>query len=367
MSNPYPANVLRPDGTVSQEGFVNFTDSENQPGGAWGQAATAAYVGSGSPVGVVTPSGEGDLYVDNTTPALWQATGDTDSDWQEVGSGGASPLTLTIPWESETTTQDGTAYIASPNLLWIGNYDNEEGYPITVLQGIVVDGVLTDGWALYGYSGGGAQLYSFANSVGAPAFIAYGVAVGPWGVTITSGSASPVGSITPLSVGQLFVDSGTPALWQATGDTSEDWTQVGGSGGLAISREITNLVFADAPTVIAYNAGPTLFGVAIADPPSFMDDASNITEAGIYVVGVKILVTNAPTIPGQYGLWESPDQITALPFPANQLDLGYLNLDSIVAITADDLPFALSNTINMQTDVSGTLQASGFVGQLASA
>ena len=225
MSNPYPANVLRPDGTVSQEGFVNFTDSENQPGGAWGQAATAAYVGSGSPVGVVTPSGEGDLYVDNTTPALWQATG----------------------------------------------------------------------------------------------------------------------------------------------DTSEDWTQVGGSGGLAISREITNLVFADAPTVIAYNAGPTLFGVAIADPPSFMDDASNITEAGIYVVGVKILVTNAPTIPGQYGLWESPDQITALPFPANQLDLGYLNLDSIVAITADDLPFALSNTINMQTDVSGTLQASGFVGQLASA
>ena len=33
MGNPYPANVLRPDGTVSQEGFVDFTDSENQPGG----------------------------------------------------------------------------------------------------------------------------------------------------------------------------------------------------------------------------------------------------------------------------------------------------------------------------------------------
>jgi len=64
-----------------------------QVGGAggiasWGQASTAQFVGSGSPVGVVTPSGEGDLYVDDTTPALWQATGVANTDWQQVGTSG---------------------------------------------------------------------------------------------------------------------------------------------------------------------------------------------------------------------------------------------------------------------------------------
>lgn len=59
-------------------------------GGAWGQTSTSKYSGSGSPVGVVTPDAEGDLYVDDTTPALWQATGVANTDWQQVG-GGTSP------------------------------------------------------------------------------------------------------------------------------------------------------------------------------------------------------------------------------------------------------------------------------------
>lgn len=55
--------------------------------GAWGEAATAQFTGSGSPVGVVTPNGEGDLYVDSDTPALWQATGATNTDWALSGGG----------------------------------------------------------------------------------------------------------------------------------------------------------------------------------------------------------------------------------------------------------------------------------------
>jgi hypothetical protein len=58
----------------------------------WGQVSTAKFSGSGSPVGVVTPSGEGDLYVDNTTPALYQATGATSADWAVVGGGGSVPV-----------------------------------------------------------------------------------------------------------------------------------------------------------------------------------------------------------------------------------------------------------------------------------
>ncbi|HXA33027.1 MAG TPA: hypothetical protein VNV87_12265 [Acidimicrobiales bacterium] len=61
---------------------------------AWGQESTAKFAGSGSPVGVVTPSHEGDLYIDDTTPGLWQATGATSADWQQVGTSGQSPTVL---------------------------------------------------------------------------------------------------------------------------------------------------------------------------------------------------------------------------------------------------------------------------------
>lgn len=64
---------------------VNPEDVGGGGGGPWGQASTAKYSGSGSPVGVVTPSGIGDLYVDDTTPALYQATGLTSADWQVQG------------------------------------------------------------------------------------------------------------------------------------------------------------------------------------------------------------------------------------------------------------------------------------------
>lgn len=32
MGNPYPADVLREDGSVDRDGFVTFTDPSNQPG-----------------------------------------------------------------------------------------------------------------------------------------------------------------------------------------------------------------------------------------------------------------------------------------------------------------------------------------------
>ena len=52
------------------------------------------FIGSGSPVGVVTPNAAGDQYIDNTPGPSWQATGTLDTDWQQVGGGGGpSPAT----------------------------------------------------------------------------------------------------------------------------------------------------------------------------------------------------------------------------------------------------------------------------------
>lgn len=44
-------------------------------------------LGSGSPVGVVTPTAAGQFYTDTTNvplPVLWQATGLTDADWLQI-------------------------------------------------------------------------------------------------------------------------------------------------------------------------------------------------------------------------------------------------------------------------------------------
>ena len=47
-------------------------------------------------------------------------------------------------------------------------------------------------------------------------------------LTIFSHAGSPVGAVTPVEKGDLCTDSDTPALWQATGVSDTDWTQIGG-------------------------------------------------------------------------------------------------------------------------------------------
>lgn len=51
---------------------------------AWGAANTAQYSHAGDPNGVVVATAEGDLCVDTTTPALYQALG-AGTAWQLVG------------------------------------------------------------------------------------------------------------------------------------------------------------------------------------------------------------------------------------------------------------------------------------------
>lgn len=63
-------------------------DAVGGVGTAWGEANTAMFSSDGNPTGVVTPNGVGDICVDTGTPALWQATGTSSADWEEIGAGG---------------------------------------------------------------------------------------------------------------------------------------------------------------------------------------------------------------------------------------------------------------------------------------
>ena len=113
MGNPYQIQLEQNGGPVTFDGEATFTDPDNQPGGiaSWGLASQAHFVGDGSPSGVVTPTAAGDLYVDNTTPALYQATGTGDTDWQLVG-GGSQPITGDgDPGGVVTPTSIGQLYI----------------------------------------------------------------------------------------------------------------------------------------------------------------------------------------------------------------------------------------------------------------
>lgn len=65
---------------------------------SWGQVSTAKFISDGSPIGVITPTGVGDLCSDFGTPAMWQATGLTDTDWDQIGaSGQGSSVTHKAP------------------------------------------------------------------------------------------------------------------------------------------------------------------------------------------------------------------------------------------------------------------------------
>jgi len=103
---------------------------------AWGQALTAKFFGSGSPIGIVLPSHLGDLYVDDVTPALWQAYGTLNTQWQQIGapvtilatvftanaytlaltdafseqsaSNGATPASITVPTNASVAFPVGT-------------------------------------------------------------------------------------------------------------------------------------------------------------------------------------------------------------------------------------------------------------------
>lgn len=148
---------------------------------AWGQVSTAQYTGSGSPVGSITPDAAGDIYLDTTGPGVWQATGVTSADWQQVGIGTG----------------------------------------------------------------------------------------GDWGQATTahfSGSGSPVTVVTPSAIGDLYVDTTTPGLWQANGLTNTDWQDISGGGSL--------------PSWFLFGTGSP---VGVVTPPSTLPALYfDVSQGGLY-------------------------------------------------------------------------------------
>lgn len=117
--------------------YVNDGTTFNAVGGggsgitAWGQVSTSKYAGSGTPIGTVTPDAAGDVYLDETTPALWQATGTGDTDWAEV----AAPPTQV---QTGFTQGDGSLFNGRSSKCYLTG-PSSDGHPFAdVITGIPV-------------------------------------------------------------------------------------------------------------------------------------------------------------------------------------------------------------------------------------
>jgi hypothetical protein len=104
--------------------------------------------GSGSPVGVVTPTGIGYLYVDNTTPALWQAIGPTNADWVNIGGttrGGAVDgfvLSQTRTYEIYDQVNDQAAFRVLAAAIDGGPHSEVYAGPNTMADGTALQSML---------------------------------------------------------------------------------------------------------------------------------------------------------------------------------------------------------------------------------
>lgn len=140
---------------------------------AWGQTSTAEYAGSGSPSGVITPDAKGDLYVDTSSPALWQATGTSNTDWEVLlglpsgwSEDGSFPANASSNGASLSLaggtfgTDDGTSQASvQPSEIQVASDSTPESYSSAIGSGNV--SVPPSGVAAYNASNSGGATVAF--------------------------------------------------------------------------------------------------------------------------------------------------------------------------------------------------------------
>lgn len=208
---------------------------------SWGQVSTSQYSGSGSPVGAVTPDAEGDLYLDTTTPAVWQATGTGDTDWQNISSGALPSWFLFgvgSPQGAVTPTGPAPAlyFDTASGALYSNNDGTDTGWvlaggegdqTITGFYADLANAVMTAGSAgqaslsdvlAFGNSGNG--IFWVVN--GADGAQIAGVQTGPGGAFVgilqdATGKMTPATTIDPTNFPTADPVDGGHSLWNDAG------------------------------------------------------------------------------------------------------------------------------------------------------
>lgn len=156
-----------------------------------------------------------------------------------------------------------------------------------------------------------------------------------------------------------------------TGTTSDPIVNAsGGGGGGATIGDTTQFFSADAATQITGDNTEHDLLCIVAAPPSWMDNAGNITAAGLYSLSLQVepvvaWTTTTSYISFSFGFNGELYPVSALN-PA-LVGSGNYNPAGIVALGAGDLPFSTQCTIIVPTDATGHIQVRVNAWQLASA
>lgn len=301
-----------------------------QPG-PWGLEATSNFVFAGDPNGHVTSKKKGDLCLDITTPALYQANGAASTSWAVVGSGGGGSFpdfTGSGSPEGVQTANVGQSYVDSTNgalYFKATGTATDTGWAVgsvgqqSTVQGAILDennewvaliapgvdswaAILTDADAMAGSFNGiyfnhgvtgdghqnvlvrlgptgqftwqldedGSSLFATGQSFAADGSTSFpGPIKVDAGASLFSNAGDPNGVVTALAKGDVCFDTSTPAIWEAAG-AGTVWTQVGG-GGASNTPDWINVT--DAP----YNADPT----GATDASAAIQAALDAADAGL--------------------------------------------------------------------------------------
>lgn len=145
-------------------------------------------------------------------------------------------------------------------------------------------------------------------------------------------------ALNPEVVGELSVQAALEALAAAVG------------GGYALGS-ITDFGAQDAPTSVPADGGTHAVSLVTATPPTWMDNAGNITEAGLYGFAATVDQSVAPTVPGLYGYVAGPLGYGVV--PVDLLDLASLVVDLGAYPVAEALlPYAATFNAILMTDVT---------------
>jgi hypothetical protein len=163
---------------------------------SWGQVSTTKYSHAGDPTGSVTPDAKGDLCLDTSTPALYQATGTGDTDWELVAGGSGIAA-----WGQVATAQ--YVHAGDPNTHVAADAEGDVCIDTSTPALWIAGAADNSHWVQIGTGGGSGQ--------------------------IQTGSGSPVGTVAPTAQGYLYQDTTNGALYAAVGATDADWVAVGGA------------------------------------------------------------------------------------------------------------------------------------------
>ena len=173
-----------------------------------------------------------------------------------------------------------------------------------------------------------------------------------------SGAGSPLGSVTPAFIGQLYHDTVADAYYRSTGLTAADWTAIGGGGSVG--------------TFIGATDVQVGHGLLInSDPAStfFKMDSVVSIDAGTgpalvlfsYPLVTSFSVLTLATVIGTVAISDFP-VIQTINFPSLTSITGYIEIDSDVGpnLALASISFPVLTTIGGAAQFSGNPALSNF-------